>query len=294
MSTSVHPLLRAGLLLLSVLWGPAALAQTVAGFTASYKGGSSTCTSTYAIQGKEPTTAGRYPVFIYLVGTSESYTHASALAAVDEMAAAGYVAATVQYPNSSFGGCSTLSGRSKCLFDAATATSAVNTLCSRPNADCSRGVVVAGFSQGSILSILARNFEPRVRAAYALGAGVQYSFYDLRSCVANGRRALPSSLLRAVNGEADGFMGGSASGVRSQLQELTGASCGTSATSCLSSGGSGWYLVRHAEVDDGTADHCYMRQGGCSGSRLDLKWRSGSYAYSLVPGLRWLQGFTTR
>ncbi len=282
-------------LLLSAAWSTPAWAQTLTSFTTTYKGGSGTCGTTYNIQGKEPSSTSRYPVFIYLVGTSETYNNGSALAAVDEMAGRCYVAATVQYPNSTFGDCTTLTARSKCIFNAASASSAVAALCSRPAADCSKGIVVAGFSQGSILSILSKNHDTRVQAAYGLGAGVQYSLYDLRACVANGKRTLSSTRLRAVNGEADGFLGSNETNVRGQLQELTGRSCTSS--SCLASDGSGWYIVKHAEVSDGNADHCYMRAtGGCNGSQnsLDQKWLNGTYDWSVDPNLLWLTGFTQR
>jgi hypothetical protein len=282
-------------LLLSTAWGTSAWAQTLTSFTTTYKGGSGTCGTTYSIQGKEPSSTSKYPVFIYMVGTSETYNNASALAAVDEMAARGYVAATVQYASSTFGDCTTLSARSKCIFDSTSASSAVAALCSRAAADCSKGIVVAGFSQGSILAILSKNYDTRVQAAYGLGAGVQYSIYNLRACVANGKRTLSSDRLRAVNGEADSFMGSSESSVRGQLQELTGRSC--TGTSCFASNGSGWYVVKHAEVSDGNADHCYMRAtGGCNGSQnsLDQKWLNGTYDWSVDPNLLWLTGFTAR
>jgi hypothetical protein len=266
-------------------------AWAVDSFTASYKNGTS-CGTSYSITGREPTTAGTYPVFVYMVGTTESYTHASAIQAIEGMAAYGYVAATIAYPNASFGTCSAIGSKAQCAFDPKNAASAVSVLCSRAKADCSKGIVVSGFSQGSVMSILAKNYDTRVEAAYALGAGVQYSSYDLRSCLANGKRALPSSRLRVVNGEVDGFMGSSASSVRAQLQELTGMTCGSSAYSCLQSNGSGWYMVKAAEVSDGTADHCYMRSGGCMGSKLDTTWDLGLAAWSLDTNLDWLTNFT--
>jgi dienelactone hydrolase len=266
-------------------------AEAIDNFTATYKNGTN-CGSSYNITGREPSLAGTYPVFVYMVGTSESYTHASAIAAVDSMADRGYVAATIAYPNSLFGNCSAISAKAQCAFNPNSATSAINALCSRPKADCSKGVVVSGFSQGSIMAILAKNFEPRVEAAYALGAGVQYSSYDLRACVANGKRSLPSSRLRVVNGEVDGFMGGNASSVRAQLQELTGLTCTSSSYSCLQSNSSGWYMVKAAEVSDGSADHCYMRSGGCAGSKLDQTWNFGAAPWSVEINLDWLSGFT--
>ena len=131
-----------------------ASAQTTT-FTATYTGqgnGSSTCNSTFNISGREPTTVGKYPVFLYMVGTTESYTNASATAAVQGMANRGYVAATIQYNSGSFGSCSQIGGKARCIFDPTTAASAVSRLCSRAQADCSKGIVVAGFSQGSVIA----------------------------------------------------------------------------------------------------------------------------------------------
>lgn len=266
-------------------------AWAVDSFTASYKNGTN-CGSAYSITGREPTTAGTYPVFVYMVGTTESYTHASAIQAIEGMASLGYVAATIAYPNASFGDCSAIGAKAQCAFNPNNAASAVSVLCSRAKADCSKGIVVGGFSQGSVMSILAKNYDTRVEAAYALGAGVQYSFYDLRACVANGKRALPSSRLRVINGEVDGFMGSSASSVRAQLQELTGLTCTSSSYNCFQSNGSGWYMVKGSEVSDGSADHCYMRSGGCSGSKLDTTWDIGTAAWSLDTNLDWLTNFT--
>lgn len=283
-------------LLLTIAWSIPAWAQTTTSFTATYKGGSSSCNTTYNIKGAEPSTAGAYPVFVYMVGTSETYDNASAMDAVNKMASLGYVAATIQYPNSTFGACSTLTGRAKCIFDSTSASSAIAALCSRPNAACSKGIVVGGFSQGSVLAILAKNYNAQVQAAYGMGAGVQYSTYDLRACVANGNRTLTSDRLRALNGEADGFMGSTESSVRSQLQELTGLTCTSTSTSCFQSNNSGWYVIKNAEVSDGTADHCYMRQGGCSinENTLDQKWLAGTYSWSLDANLQWLTGFTQK
>lgn len=289
-------LLRAAAACLALAAG---LAHAQTSFTDNYTGAGASggsCTSSYAISGMEPGATGTFPVFVYMVGTNETYNNASATEAVKRMAAKGYVAATVQYGNSSFGSCSAIGSKAACVFDPASAASAVAKLCARGKADCNKGIVVGGFSQGAVMAILAKNHDGRVRAAYGMGAGVQYSSYDLRACVANGQRSLPSANLRAVNGEADGFMGSTASSVRAQLQELTGMSCGTTAYGCLASNQSGWIMVKHAQVSDGAADHCYMRRsGGCLGSQssLDAGWQSGVQDWQLESNLNWLATFTT-
>jgi dienelactone hydrolase len=280
-------------LLLVLAMSLSGVASATDSFSDSYRAGSR-CGTNYSISGQEPHVGGSYPVFVYVVGTWESHTNASAQAAVRNMAERGYVAATINYPNSSFGGCSAIAGKADCAFNPKRAASAINKLCQRDKADCSKGIVVAGFSQGSIMAILAKNYDSRVEAAYALGAGVQYDGYDLRSCVADGNRTLASSRLRAVNGEVDGFMGGNASSVRAQLEELTGMTCGGSAYDCSGTGGSGWRMVRHSEVEDREAEHCYMRVGGCglNQNRLDNYWLYGTGNWSLEPNLDWLTGFT--
>lgn len=285
--------LFSGALFCSSAWAQTSFAATYSG--AGIFGGS--CSSTYNISGVEPSTTGTYPVFVYMVGTNETYTNAAAMAAVNNMAAKGYVAATIEYASSQFGDCSVLSAKSSCAFNPNSATSAVSQLCSRAKADCSKGIVVAGFSQGSILAILAKNYDARVQAAYGTGTFVQYSTYDLRSCVANGNRTLHSDRLRVADGESDSFGGGSASSVRSQLQELTGMSCGSNAYTCFHPNNSGWIIVKNREVSDGSADHCYMRSsGGCFGSEnsLDKKWETGTANWALDPNLKWLTTFTAK
>jgi hypothetical protein len=281
--------------LAGALLSATAFAQT--SFTATYNGASPTggdCNSTYNITGMEPTTPGKHPVFVYMVGTFENYTNASAMEAIRRMANKGYVSATVQYGNGQFGNCDVIGSKAKCIFDPNSAASAISQICSRQNADCRKGLVVGGFSQGAIISILSKNFDSRVQAAYGLGAGVQYASTDLRQCMANGNHALPSDRLRIVNGEADEFMGANNITVRSQMQEVTGLNCGPDANGCLAPNRSGWLMVRQNMVGLGLADHCYMRPGGCGTSENGLNpgWQSGYQEWQLQPNLDWLSTFT--
>jgi predicted esterase len=278
--------------------GEVTQAVTTTAFTATYTGqgnGASTCNATFNITGQEPSTAGTFPVFVYTIGTSEAFTNASATAAVAAMASRGFVAATVAYNSGSFSGCSTISGKARCIFNSASSTSAISRLCARAKADCSKGVVVGGFSQGAVIATLAKNFDARVAAAWGMGDGVTYSIFNLTSCMANGNRTLPSSRLRVVDGEKDQFIGPTATRARSQLLSLTGLSCGSSAFNCLQSNGSGWFIIQNAQVGDGSADHCYMRRtGDCGGSQnsLDAGWQTGADPWELNANLDWLKTFT--
>ena len=292
-------ILLGGVIACTALLGSTAWAQTTS-FTASYNGasasGGSSCGTSYNISGVEPSATGKYPVFIYTVGTYESYNNASAMAAVNKMAAKGYIAAAVGYGTSQFGSCTAIKNKASCIYNPNNSASAISKLCSRPNADCSKGVVVGGFSQGSIIAINAKNYDSRVQAAYAIGSSTQYSSYDMSTCMADGNRTLQSDRLRVVNGEKDTYGGGTQAGNQAELQKITGKTCAAGSYACMNSNNSGWIIVKNTQVQDSSADHCYMRKSGdCLGSQssLDSGWQSGTSNWQLEQNLHWLTGFTT-
>lgn len=296
---SVHRAVKAGVLLAGAFFGMAAWSQTTT-FASIYSGAGTSggaCSSSYNIAGVEPSAAGTYPLFVYVVGTNESYNNGAAMAAVNSMASKGYVAATIDYAASQFGSCSVIGDKASCAFNPNNAASAVTQLCSRGKADCSKGIVVAGFSQGSIIAILAKNYDARVQAAYAMGASTVYSTYDMSSCMANGTHTLQNDRLRVVDGERDNFAGGSHAAVQTQTQKVTGYTCAAGSTTCLTSNGSGWAIVKNTQVQDRSADHCYMRYSGdCFGSQnsLDQGWKTGTLDWEMPANLNWLTKFTTK
>src|SRR5579871_2639266 len=102
-----------------------AWAQTTS-FTATYQGtNNTTCNTSFSINGEEPSASGTFPVFLYMVGTTETFNNASATAAVQGMANRGYVAGTIQYDSGAFGSCSQISSKAACIFNPNSASSAV-------------------------------------------------------------------------------------------------------------------------------------------------------------------------
>lgn len=296
MKTFARHIVRASLALAITSITTLALAQT--SFTSSYKGGSTaSCATTYQIAGAEPTASGKYPVYVHIGGTGEPYNGAWAMAAVNKMASKGFVAASIQYDNASFGTCSQIGTRAKCIFDPAKASSAIQKLCARSKADCSRGIVTGGLSQGSIISVLSKNYDSRIRASMGQGAGSTYTAaYNLSSCMADGRHAQPGDRIRIINGEADLFVGGTTAIARASSEQVTGLKCSTLSTSCFRANGSGWYVVRNSEVADLQADHCFMGYGGvvgvqCSGLLVDPYYQNGSGAWALNATANWLASF---
>jgi hypothetical protein len=85
------------------------------------------------------------------------------------------------------------------------------------------------------------------------------------------------------------------------LDAALGTFCGPFTMSCLRANGSGWIRMRHAEVEDRHADHCYFvgpnalgGEVGCTRNipRFDRGWAPPADApWSLAANLDWLAGF---
>src|SRR5262245_36981649 len=195
-------------------------------FTTSYStwGGSSCSSSSRnSIKGYEPTTAGTYPVFVWLPGTQSSgaWDGPPDEDMIQYMAAQGFVAADVQYDNTTYpSSCTTMTGKASCIYNTSSPNSAISKLCSRPTADCvNTGIYVSGVSQGANLSSLAANYGAYMKAAYLVSNGdIASNIFNLTGCLDKSHLTFASSQLREVSGESDQIFGGSRSGVQTQLQ----------------------------------------------------------------------------
>jgi hypothetical protein len=237
---------------------------------------------------------GPYPVFIWTPGTYETAVDPLSLRFVSEMANRGFLAAAVQYSNTELAQtCTAYTQRALGVFDAGRATSAVSAICALSTANCAKGIVTSGISQGGILAILARNYAPAVKAVYALSTGAENEAgvgVDLSACMGKSKTLIPADRLTIVNGHADPSFGS-----QSATQNASGFTCPDGSVQCWSPTGSGagWYLVQNSQVADGSADHCYIDVGGCN-DRFDASWLPpASYNWSLKSNLDWLATFGT-
>jgi hypothetical protein len=299
MKFSTQALIKTGLAL--ALTAAASFASAQTSFTGTYQGGSGgSCGTSYKITGQEPSASGKYPVYIHIGGTGEAYDSNWSKAAIAAAVAQGFVAAGVEYDNGSFGTCTDITARAKCIFNASNVNSAIAKLCARAKADCSKGVVSGGLSQGSVISVLARDYDSRVRASMGQGNGASYTVaYDLTSCMKNGGHSQPGNRLRIINGEKDMFVGGTVTSAGNSGKLVTGAQCASGTQNCIQSDGSGWYVVKGSQVQDGYADHCFMGYGGndylfqCGGSSVDSNYKNGSAPWGVKATMAWLKGYVT-
>jgi len=239
---------------------------------------------------------GPYPVFMITPASFEPYNDPLSLVFVSEMANRGFLAATVQYDNTeSILVCSSFTNRAQGVFDAARATSAAGVLCSQANANCKKGIVTAGISQGGFLAVLAKNYAPRVKATYALSMSdyAQNIGESFAACIDKNVTAIPANRLTVINGVADAIFGG-----QQPLENVSGYICPSGTQQCWSrdSSGAGWYIVQNSQVKDGSADHCYFMVdavSNCVGVG-DPSWLPpATYNWSLKTNLDWLATFGT-
>lgn len=251
----------------------------------SMLGSSCSALSKMDLVGHEPSASGKFPVAVWLTGTLADFKGEGALAFTASMAARGFVAATVEYANTTYPTCGAMKTKAQCVFDASSSNSAIAKLCARAKADCSKGIVVAGISQGANLASLSKNYDARVKGAYLLSNVVTPSIYNNTSCLSDSATKLTRNETRIISGESDEFEG-SVSKVRSDLQTATGYKC--TGYDCLQSDGSGWYIVSDSQVADGKADHCYLLNGGCTGTTADKNYELSSAVWAGVPNVDWL------
>ena len=240
---------------------------------------------------------GPYPVFIYVPGTYETYNSPLAMGSIAQMASRGFLSASAAYDNTeSVQTCQTYIPRAQGIFDASRLTSAVGVLCSLGSANCSKGMVTSGVSQGGFMAVLARNYAPNVKAVYAMSMSdyAQNVGLSYASCIDKSVTAIPANRLTIVNGASDTIFGG-----QQPLENVSGFTCASGSVQCWSPDGSGagWYNVQNSEVQDGVADHCYFILNSTSNNCLgigDPGWLPPSTNnWSLNPNLDWLATFGT-
>lgn len=251
------------------------------------------CSTQYPTIGFEPVAqrGARHPLFLYFVGTAFSaddpaarHDHEAALAVTEAMARRGFVALSVSYDNGALAWLSDHKHQLACLFSSQEGLLAK--ACDLPQVDCELGIGTWGHSQGGYVAVMARNHEPRVRAAWATGYGG-----DASSMLSKQR-------LRVVNGEAD-----TSNGTASVLNGITGLSTAEcpEPDRCLRKDGSGWIIVRKKDLTDAagsSADHCWFYKASCGASdfRLEPSWTDprSDRPYALEANADWVAATARR
>jgi hypothetical protein len=225
------------------------------------------CSTPYGTTGFEPVDASgaRHPLFLYFVGTafvpgdtSAAHTSEAAMKVTEAMARRGFVALSAEYDNGPIAWLSDHVAQLACLFGSTNPASLLAGACALSNVDCDLGVAAWGHSQGALVAHLAANSDGRVRAVWATGYG------------GDSRATLPPNRFRVVNGEADTTNGLVAS--LNTTAGFTSAECPDDGRDeCLRTDGSGWIVVRRADCQVSTADHCWFDRKSCTDTVITLE-----------------------
>jgi hypothetical protein len=261
--------------------------------------------------GYEPT-AGTHPVFIWLMGSLGVYNAAAHQTIVETWAKRGFVAATADYldDNGALQGDAGYQLQANCLYDRSVSGSLAATLCARARADCSKGLVVGGHSQGGALAWHATYQEPSIVAIVPIGTtppGLGETINPYIPTSAGGNRTFPSSAVRLTNGEweVEDNVGFAQPQTRQRMNTMVSDSCQpdtdpdetlpyVGVDQCLRADGSGWYLAPNGGPRT-NADHCWIFDSGCSEAAADTEFLTDppTQPWHLRSIIAWADGKTS-
>lgn len=265
--------------------------------TPTYRGSvnnSADCSHDYVTSGFEPDDASgsTHPLFLYFTGTNFVLTEAAfrdqsapaAEAVTRAMARRGFVALKVEYDNTAATWASDHTGLLGCMFGP-NPGGVLAVLCQLPRVDCDRGIATWGHSLGAYVAHSAAGFDSRVRAVWTAGYGgdAQVTFSRNRFRVANGENDTTNGQIPTVN----------------RVAGFTAAECPDDGRSdCLRADGSGWIIVRKAECQTSSADHCWFDRVSCldSATTLEPNWvdPASTRPFALERNADWVTATTRR
>jgi dienelactone hydrolase len=227
----------------------------------------------------EPAAFGKYPVAIVTVGTFGSITAPAYQELAKEFGRQGFVAIVVDYntwenilepiPMGR------VKAKANCTYRSSRPESVMTKVCARAKADCNKGIVTSGHSQGGAMALLGYDYDSRIDVTHVWGTGNDVPF------------TMPKSKIRVIAGETDRKLKTPA-----DLNAMTGLKCTDQWECFIGPNGNGWRRVKNDEVTDRDADHCFTTNDGCGGP-IDVKALDASKNWSYPANVTWLKNFVT-
>ena len=114
------------------------------------------------------------PLFVWVPCTGGKSSMKLPQYFIREMSERGYVAVSFDYPDPDEN-INLLEEKAQTLFDASNANSPLSIICARSDVDCSNGIAVSGYSQGTHIALLSATMDPRVSGVLTIeGARVTW------------------------------------------------------------------------------------------------------------------------
>jgi dienelactone hydrolase len=230
----------------------------------------------------EPAASGKYPVAIVTVGTFGPITAPAYQELAKEFGRQGFVAIVADYNTwedlTKPIDINRVKAKANCTYKPSRPESVMTKVCARAKADCTKGIVTSGHSQGGAMALFGYDYDSRIGATHVWGTGNDVPF------------TIPKNKIRVIAGETDTQLKTPA-----DLNAMTGLNCSDQWECFIGPNGSGWRRVRNIEVQDGDADHCFTTNGGCLAfsSALDMNTMNASKNWSYPANVTWLKSFVT-
>ena len=172
--------------------------------------------------------------------------------------------------------------------------------------DCASGIATLGYSQGTLLTVLAAQYNRQISAAFLQEGARPTSPSDYTICDSiNIASSLPKHKRRYVMGSGDQYfawptpyVNGSChkippvcpteDGAEGNLKLASGYDCGK-ARNCLQSDGSGYYVTTTTNTGGPTPDHFNWMTGGKAGVDVGIApWYNTDASWAFPASLDWL------
>jgi dienelactone hydrolase len=265
-----------------------------------------------------PDGAGKFPVFMWLMGTGDEFAADTYNEFATFMANAGYIAAIPDYSNEDM--CMNICGDASCtlslmqLYSVNTGDiknigqpekvralmKALDVLCAMPKADCSLGVAVSGHSQGAYSTVMLATMDSRVTAI----SPWSYGYVDLADKSGLGcveaievDKKISKEKRRMLIGAKDDLNGLAVALDMKGPQAFSGYTCDatTAPIDCIQTDGSGYYVFAESEYttsDPAIAKATHGFFGSADpvvvGVTLLDTFKNGAMKWNMVPTFNWL------
>jgi len=228
---------------------------------------------------------------------------------IQEMSQRGYVAVSFDYPDPDQN-INLLEEKAATMFDASNENSPLSIMCGRDDVDCSMGIAVAGYSQGTHLALLSATVDSRVSGVYTIeGARVTWPSGSGSTMCDNENIAphLPQNRRRYILGEGDQYYAwepiDGSDGYKPSLEDaiknnkiLSGYDCGEN-RDCIQPDGSGYFVTTTEDcVPDartacplfGVPNHTNWAGGKKQDDPVIAPWFDANSSWGVTASLDWL------
>lgn len=249
------------------------------------------------VGGYAPSGPGKFPLAVYLQGTTMSFGHAGSTDLLEEMAQRGFVAVNIQYSNMGYFG----SNCTKLKNKAENVAECITKICQQNNygVDCGKGVAAYGYSQGGQIANFLGNYKDKVTGLQSVTAvlGISSTILSYGGITAAQKECLQLDLSRSKRriliGDEDGQFGGNGTQSSGQadvvianalyLSGYDDGTCTGATYDCIQPDGSGYFVATTEDTGIPHVNHHWIFKYGYDRRTRKVAVKSMSPTFANAP-----------